>query len=117
MEKVRKTSGGVTLSARVCERTRSFYPSILSKFYPVHTERFKRSFFPSTTKLWNDIDLEILESDSIGTFKRALINHYNVPKYVLPFDYALDRYSSIFHTRLRLDACGLNYYLFKIAVK
>ena len=35
----------------------------------------------------------------------------------MPFDYALDRYSSVIHSRLRLDACGLNYYLFKIAVK
>ena len=69
------------------------------------------------TKLWNDFALEIRESDSIGSFKRALANHYNVPKYCLPFDYALDRYSSVIHSRLWLDACGLNYYLFKIAFK
>ena len=29
------------------------------------------------------------------------------------YEVALDRFSSIIHTRLRLDACALNYYLFK----
>ena len=28
--------------------------------------------------------------------------------------YSIDRYSSVLHTRLRLDACALNYYLFRI---
>ena len=69
------------------------------------TERFKKSFFPSTTILWNDLDLEIRESDSISSFKRALVNYFNVPKYFSSF------------TRLRLGACALTYYLFKIAVK
>ena len=32
-------------------------------------------------------------------------------------DYAFDRYSSVIHSRLRLEACGLNYYLFKMAVE
>ena len=32
------------------------------------------------------------------------------------FDYSLDRYCSIIHSRLRLDACALFYYLFKTAV-
>ena len=107
------------LPARVCERTHFTLRSSQNfTFFPVRTERFKRSFFPSTTKLWNDIDLEIRESDSISSFKRALVNYFNVPKYFSPFDYALDRYSSVrIHTRLRLGACALNYYLFKIAVK
>ena len=34
--------------------------------------------------------------------------YYNVPEYFLPFDYALDRYSSVIHTRLQLDVCALN---------
>ena len=54
-------------------------------------------------------------SDSISSFKRALVNHFNFPKYFSPFDYALDRYSSVIHTRLWLGTFGLNYYLFKIA--
>ena len=32
----------------------------------------------------------------------------------LPFDYSLDRYCSIIHSRLRLDTCALFYYLFKL---
>ena len=85
--------------------------------FPRRAERYKRPFFPSTTKLWNDIDREIRESDSIGSFKRRLANHYNVLEYFLPFDHVLDRYSSVIHSGLRLDACGLNYYLFEIALK
>ena len=46
--------------------------------------------------MWNDVDLEIRESDTIGSFKRAVVNQYNVPEYFLPFDspvdYALDRH-------------------------
>ena len=62
--------------------------------------------------------MEIRESDLINSFKRALVNYFKVPKYFSPFDYALDRYSSVrIHTRLRLGACGLNYHPFKIAVK
>ena len=33
------------------------------------------------------------------------------------FNFSLDRYSSIIHTRLRLNVCALNYYLFKIGCK
>ena len=40
--------------------------------------------------MWNDVDLEIWESDTIGSFKRALVNYYNVPEYFFCFDYALD---------------------------
>ena len=61
--------------------------------------------------------MEICESDSISYFKTALANHSDVPKCFLPFDYAFDRYSSIIHSRLRLEACGLDYYLFKMAVE
>ena len=32
------------------------------------------------------------------------------------FDYSLDRYCSIIHSRFRLDSCALFYYLFKTAV-
>ena len=39
-----------------------------------------------------------------------------ISDYFLPFDYSLDRYCSIIHSRLRLDTCALFYYLFKTAV-
>ena len=63
-------------------RTASNYSLLASR-----TERFNRSFFPSTTTLY----------------------------YYL--DFAIDRFNAIFHTRLRLDTCALNYYLYKIGCK
>ena len=78
------------------------------------TERCKRSFFPSTTKFWNDIDLEVRLCDTIRYFKRMLIDYYKISDYFIPFHYSLERYCSIIHTRLRLDACALYYYLFEI---
>ena len=41
----------------------------------------------------------------------------NVPSYNATFDFAIDRLHAIFHTRLRLDTCALNYYLFKMGCK
>ena len=63
--------------------------------FPARTERFKLSFSPSTTKERNNINAQLRSRDSIGTFKREL---------------------SI-HTCMRLDACALNYYSYRIAVK
>ena len=77
------------------------------------TERFKRSFFPSTTKLWNDISLDIRCLKSIGSFKRALFSFFNVPCLNSLYNFAIDRRIATTHTQLRLDACPLNYYLFK----
>ena len=37
--------------------------------YPVRTERFARSYFPSTTKLWNDISIEIRNAESLSILK------------------------------------------------
>ena len=34
-----------------------------------------------------------------------------------PFDYSIDRYTSVVHTRIRLDACALNYHLHRIGIK
>ena len=93
-------------------RTASNYSIFASR-----TDRFKRSFFPSTTSLWNDIGNEIRCLDSIGSFKKALFSSYNVSSYNATFDFAIDRFNAIFHTRLRLDTCALNYYLFKIGCK
>lgn len=93
-------------------RTASNYSIFASR-----TERYKRSFFPSTTSLWNDIGYDIRCLDSIGSFKKALLSSYNVSNYNATFDFAIDRLNAIFHTRLRLDTCALNYYLFKIGCK
>ena len=56
-------------------------------------------------------------TDSIGTFKNALVSYFQLPKYFKPFDYPIDRYTFIVHTRIRLDACALNYHLHRIGIK
>ena len=81
------------------------------------TERFKRSFFPSTTTLWTGISFDIRCLESIGSFIKALFPFYNVPSYNATYDFAIDRFNAIFHTRSRLDTCALNYYLFKVGCR
>ena len=58
-------------------RTASNYSLLASR-----NERFKRSFFPSTTILWNDISFDIRCLESIGSFKKALFSYYNVQHYL-----------------------------------
>ena len=55
---------------------------------------------------------EKVQKTMIGFFKKALFSSYNVPSYNATFDFAIDRLNANFHTRLRLDTCALNYYLF-----
>ena len=82
--------------------------------FPVRTERYKNSFFPSTTRLWNGIDDWIRETESLGIFKKSLTKLYHVQSSNSYLNVAIDRYSSILHTRLRLNCCALNYHLFKV---
>ena len=82
--------------------------------FPTKTERFKTSFFPSTTLLWNSIDYVERNNLSLNVFKQYLKNFFDISSYSKYFDYSIDRYSSILHTLLRLNCCTLNYYLFKI---
>ena len=82
--------------------------------FPVRTERFKKSFFPSATNLWNGLDTSVRNLQSVTCFKKALLDIFNFPTSSTLHNFSLDRYSSISHTRIRLDACLLNYYLFRI---
>ena len=51
---------------------------------------------------------------SISVFKQNLNRFFDISCYNKYLDYSIDRYSSILHSRLRLNCCTLNYYLFKI---
>lgn len=82
--------------------------------FPTRTERFKKSFFPSTTMLWNCINYVDRNTLSISLFKKSLFHFFDITSYNKYFDYSIDRYSSILHTRLRLNCSALNYYLFNI---
>ena len=106
------------LPPRVSERTHfSLRHSRNFSIFPVRTVRSANSFFPSTTKLWNEAYSITESTDSIGTFKNTLVRYFQLPKYFKPFDYSIDRYTSIVHTRIRLDACALNYHLHRIGIK
>ena len=106
------------LPFQVSERTNySLRTASNYSLFSSRTERFKKSFFPSTTKLWNDISLDVRYLNSIGSFKRALLSLFNVPSLNSLYNFAIDRKNAIIHTRLRLDACSLNYYLFKIGCR
>ena len=82
--------------------------------YMSRTERFKKSFFPLTTLMWNNLELRDRDLSSVKVFKRSLGQYYDILTYNKLYDFANDWFSSILHTRLHLGCCGLNYYLFKI---
>ena len=54
---------------------------------------------------------------SVTCLKKALLVIFNFPTSPTLYNFSLNRYSSISHTRIRLDACLLNYYLFRIGCK
>ena len=66
--------------------------------FPARTERYRKSFFPFSTRLWNTLDSELGE---------ALFRFFNTSRYNKLFDYSIDRYTSRLHTRLRLNCCAL----------
>lgn len=68
------------------------------------------SFFPSTIRLWNNLDPGIRQSRSAPAFKNSLrkLNDINIPSYYL-FG---DRKSNILHARLRTNSSTLNDDLF-----
>ena len=64
--------------------------------------------------LWNSIDYIYRNTILISLFKKFLSRFFDIPNYNKYYDFSIDRYSSILHTRLRLNCSALNYYLFKI---
>ena len=106
------------LSLQVSERT-SYSLRNLKHFtlFASRTERFNKSFFPSTTRLWNNLSIDVRSTLSLSVFKKSLLSYFPFPAKNVLYEVALDRFSSIIHTRLRLHACALNYYLFKIGRK
>ena len=49
---------------------------------------------------WNDLNLDIRCLESIGSFKKVLFSFYNVASYNATYDFAVDRFNAVFHTRL-----------------
>ena len=88
---------------------------LITLFLQVALSALKDPFFPPLLPCGMTLVLICLQS--IGPFKKALFSFFNVPSYNVIYDFAIDRFNAVIRTRLRLDACGLNYYLFKIGYR
>ena len=79
---------------------------------PTRTARYKSSFLPSTTVLWNNLTNSVRFSPSLSIFKSSLNNITKLPS---PPDWfhTGSRFANILHTRLRLNNPALNAYLFR----
>ncbi len=67
-------------------------------------------FLPSAIKLWNNLPLDIRNSQSLNIFKTRISAH-NVKRPSL--FYAGSRMGQILHTRLRMNSSSLNEHLFR----
>ena len=83
--------------------------------FPIcRTSAFKKSFFPSTARYWNGIDIHTRNSDSISIFKnkvKSMFQTSNAPKFYYT---SIDRRISIHRTRLRLNMSSLNSQLHRV---
>jgi hypothetical protein len=71
------------------------------------------SFFPSTLRAWNSLDLENRNAPSYISFKKQLVN-----KTLVPVCYSTGvRKWNIIHTKLRYNYSILNYDLFRFNLK
>lgn len=73
---------------------------------------FETSFFPSTLKLWNDLDSQIRSSSSLSQFKRAITHK----RKATTFPIRGDRQTEIALTRIRHNCSSLNADLFRVNI-
>ena len=72
---------------------------------PWSTDLYYKSYFPSTTLLWNDLPDDIKSTTSIGAFKRYLSRNDPIVPY---YFYSGNRLPQIIHCKLRLKMSDLN---------
>jgi hypothetical protein len=102
------------LLPRVDERTRYNLRNTADfTNFACRTETFKRSFFPSTTILWNSLPVCIRNSTSIREFKRHL--NQDIPQ-LKPWFHTGGRRLSLIHAQLRMGCSNLNAHLFSLHV-
>ena len=80
------------------------------------TEIYAKSVIPSALSMWNDLETEIRESDSLQMFKNKLKRKYkrpDVPAYYITGE----RFPSVHHTRMRYKCSNLNADLFNNHIK
>ncbi len=73
------------------------------------TSAFQNSFYPQTIKDWNELDYEIKNAPSIGSFKKKLKETKHKPP---DWFYSGDRKCSIIHARMRMLCSSLNEHLY-----
>ena len=96
------------LPSQVFQRTHySLRSSINFSVFATRSERFRNSFFPCAIALWNELSTKLRNIESIGSFRKELKIYFFIVPYNILFDFSIDRYSPVVHTRLRLDE-GLN---------
>ena len=74
---------------------------------------YQQSYFPSTIKLWNTLDLNLRQLSTLPSFKSKLQQKYFQPKTVPSYFSFGDRYLRVLHARLRNKCSSLNSDLFK----
>ena len=74
------------------------------------TTQYFNSFLPSSVREWNNLSLDVRNSDSIIIFKRKLNSDI---KYISRYFYAGKRSAQVLHTRLHTKCSSLNDDLFQ----
>ena len=70
---------------------------------------FKRSFFPHTLSLWNQLDLETQKSHFLSVFKEGITKKPDKLEY---FCHSCDRWAGIHHARIRIGCSKLKSHLY-----
>jgi len=87
-------------------RNQENYATILRRL-----EIYSKSVIPSSIKLWNELDLNIRNANTLSSFKsllKSLFKPFDVPSYFLTGD----RFLQIHHARIRNKCSNLNADLF-----
>ena len=85
--------------------------------FRARTDLFDKSFFPSATRLWNLLPLNIRNAPTLSQFKSKLSSSpHRLVKHSSLVNVG-NRYLSILHARLRMGRSQLNEHLHKIGIK
>ena len=76
---------------------------------PARTNLYYNSFLPSVIREWNNLPLDVRNSDSLNSFKRRLNDR---DRYIPKYYYSGNRKLQILHTRLQTGCSSLNHDLF-----
>ena len=78
----------------------------------IRKEIFSKSFFPKTIREWNNLSLEMKESDSINIFKEKLKRLYGPNKSKKLYSHG-HGWHTVNHCRIRLGLSHLKHHLFR----